>query len=118
MSTETTTTAVATPKAPKTKNTNGKVPAKATNGKPEKKGLRAPQLRILKALKKSEATPRDRNWIAEKAPVDLATCVEYCGSPDPAKRKANDAKHFPSLLSLGFLNAAPRRVREIRLQQD
>lgn len=108
---ETAPIAIETPAGKAVKATNGKVKkvpkAKAeSNGKPAKKGLRGPQVRILKALKKSEGTPRDRNWISEKAPVDLATCVEYCGSPDPAKRKANDAKHFPSLVSLGFLKIA------------
>src|SRR5690242_1633048 len=66
------------------------------------KGLRAPQVRILQALAKS-GKPLSRKEIAEKAPVDLAACVEYIGSADPAIRKANDVKHFPSLVSLGLV---------------
>lgn len=70
-------------------------------GRAKKEGLRNPQVRILAALAKhGEMT---RAAIAEKAPVDVATCVEYVGSDDEAKRLANDKKHFPSLVSLGFV---------------
>lgn len=64
--------------------------------------LRKPQVRILKALAKS-GKPLARKAIAEKAGVDEAGCVEWLGSPDATKRKANDAKHFPSLVSRGLV---------------
>lgn len=66
------------------------------------KDLRKPQYRILKALAKS-SKPLTRGQISEKAPVDVASCVEYMGSPDATIRKANDAKHFPSLITLGLV---------------
>lgn len=68
-----------------------------------KEGLRNPQVRILKALSKGKSLTRAE--IAEKAPVDVATCVEYIGSHDDAKRIANDKKHFPSLLTLKYVKA-------------
>ena len=73
--------------------------------KAEKKsdGLRAPQVRILKALAAGKALTRKE--LAEAAPVDQASCTEHIGSQDAAKRKANDAKHWPSLISLGLVAA-------------
>jgi hypothetical protein len=65
--------------------------------------IRKPQARILAFLLK--ASPSTRATIAAKAPVDVAACVEYLGSDDPAIRKANDKRHFPSLVSLGFVKA-------------
>lgn len=100
---------VAAKKAPKAKKPVAKKPAKATNesaGRPRKEGLRKPQIRILQALKKA-GKPLDRKTIAAKAPVDVATCVEYIGSHDDSIRAANDKKHFPSLLTLGFVKFGP-----------
>ncbi len=110
MSTETTTVA---PEAPKTekkaaspkKPTSKKVkaaPKASTNGKPKTEGgLRKPQIRIIKVLAKGR--PMSRAQIAEKAPVDVAGCVEWIGSHDERTRKANDRKHFPSLITLGLV---------------
>jgi hypothetical protein len=64
--------------------------------------LRKGQVRILQCLCKASG-PMDRKAIAAKAPVDLASCVELIGSPDKATRTANDKKHFPSLIGLGYV---------------
>ena len=64
--------------------------------------LRKPQARILLALRKA-GKGLTRSQIAEKANVDNAGCVEWVGSADDSIRKANDAKHFPSLVSLGYV---------------
>jgi hypothetical protein len=79
--------------------------AKKTTTVEKKTGLRKPQVRILSALSKARG-PLNRAAIASKADVDVAGMVEHIGSSDPAKRKANDAKHWPSLLSLGFVKEA------------
>lgn len=80
----------------------GKAAAKkAPVTRAKKEGLRKPQVRILQCLSKGKEMSRAD--ISEKAPVDVAACVEYLGSDDAAVRKANDAKHFPSLISLGFV---------------
>lgn len=91
------------------KKTTAKTEAKASTAKKstpapaaKKEGLRAPQVRILKALAKA-GKPLPRKTIAEKAPVDQAACVEYLGSHDDSIRKANDVKHFPSLVTLGLV---------------
>ncbi len=94
-----------TNKAPKTEST------KPTVGAKKKEGLRKPQVRILAFLAKVNK-PQDRNAIAANSPVDLAMCTEYLGSDDEAKRKANDAKHFPSLVTLGFIKAIEPKVIE------
>lgn len=91
-------TPVATPKAKPAKKPVAKKPSAP------KKDLRKPQYRILKALSKA-GKGMTRAQIAEKAPVDTASCVEYLGSHDAAVRKANDAKHFPSLITLGMVKA-------------
>lgn len=91
---------VATKTAPAKKNT--KAAKVASPGRAKKEGLRGPQVRILKALAKAKG-PMSRDVLAAKAPVDVAACVEYIGSTDDAVRKANDAKHFPSLISLGLV---------------
>lgn len=95
------------PKAAKKTATKKKTPAKKkATGAPraKKDGLRKPQIRILKTLSKN-SKPLTRSEIADKAPVDVATCVEYLGSDDDSVRKANDKKHFPSLVTLGFVKA-------------
>jgi len=83
----------------------------APAAKPEAKakpatGIRKPQARILVALSKSKA-PLTRSQIATNAPVDNAACVEYLGSHNEETRKANDVKHFPSLLTLGLIKFGP-----------
>jgi hypothetical protein len=70
--------------------------------KTAKPALRAAQQRILATLAKADK-PMTRAEIAEAAKCDQAGLVEMIGSPDPKKRAANDAKHFPSLLTLGLL---------------
>lgn len=97
-------------KSPAKKATKAKAKAER-NGAPraKKDGLRKPQLRILSALKKS-SRPMTRTDIAKKAPVDQAACVEYIGSHDPDVRKANDSKHFPSLITLGLVKAEQHDV--------
>lgn len=95
---------------PSTSKTKGKkTMATATAKKPAAKkapadngGLRTPQVRILRALAKA-GKALSRPQISEKAPVDQAACVEYLGSHDDATRKANDKKHFPSLVTLGLV---------------
>lgn len=69
----------------------------------EKLPIRKPQLRVLQALAINVERPLSRNEIAEAAQIDIAPLVEYLGSSDEARRKANDAKHFPSLISLGYV---------------
>lgn len=101
-------TPVETVETPKAKTPKGKKSAKvapkaSANGH-VKSDLRKPQLRILKALEKK--SPMSRVDISKKAPVDVAACVEYIGSHDDAVRKANDKKHFPSLITLGYVRFA------------
>ncbi len=72
----------------------------------EKGGLKKPQIRILKALSDPQVTsPLSRAQISEAGSVDVAMMVEYIGSHDDSRREANDAKHFPSLITLGFVKA-------------
>ena len=79
----------------------------ATESKPraKKEGMRKPQVRILAALKKAGKS-LSRAQIAENAPCDRAWLNEWLGAHDEAKRKANDVKFFPSLLTLGFIRYA------------
>lgn len=78
--------------------------AKTTKATPAKTVLRAAQLRILGALAGAGA-PLTRKQIADAAECDQAGLTEHIGSPDPERRKANDAKHWPSLLTLGMVKA-------------
>jgi hypothetical protein len=66
--------------------------------------LRAAQVRILAALAKA-TEPMTRKQIAEAAETDLAGLTEWIGSSDDAKRKANDQKWYPSLITLGLVKA-------------
>lgn len=93
-------------KKPVKKVTEKPVPKKAVKSAPEKVkrvkgGLRAGQIRILKLLAKKDLLTR--TVISEKAPVDVANCVELIGSHDEDKRAANDEKHYPSLITLGLV---------------
>ena len=83
-------------------------PKKAFGGK-KKEGLRGPQERILKAMLKA-GKGLTRKEIAEQAPVDPAMCTEYLGSLDEAIRTRNDARYFPSLLTLGLIKAEQHDV--------
>jgi hypothetical protein len=103
MTTKTKSPATATAKATKAT----KAAKAADNGHADKAGtpaLRKPQLRLLAAASKAKG-PLTRKQLAAAAEVDLAGCTEWVGSMDPETRKANDAKHFPSLLSRGYLKA-------------
>lgn len=73
----------------------------------ETSSLRKPQVRVLKALTQSK-TALTRKEISEKAEVDVSGLTEWIGSSDQATRKANDKKHFPSLLSLGLVSATEK----------
>lgn len=95
-----------TKKAASTKNNSVKTETNGHVGRTKKEGLRGPQVRILKALAKAaQGNQKDltRAQIAKLAPVDQAACVEYLGSHKEEVRIANDAKHFPSLVSLGLV---------------
>lgn len=70
--------------------------------KAEKKGLRKPQIKVLSVLSKGEV-PLSRAMIASRGEIDQATLVEYIGSSNPEIRSKNDEKHFPSLLTLGYV---------------
>jgi hypothetical protein len=72
--------------------------------KTTKPTLRAAQVRALTALATADV-PLTRKQIAEVAKCDLAGLSGDLGSSDPAKRKAADAKYFPSLLSLKLVTA-------------
>lgn len=98
-----TTKTAPSPKAVPTPKTKTSVAPKQTVVAPtKKKGIRAPQIRILTVLSKSKK-PMARKEIAEKAPVDLPFCTEYLGSNDPEVRAKNDEKMFPSLITLGAI---------------
>ena len=92
-----------------TKTETKKPTRKTPTKKKEDTTLRRPQVRILAALAKDKRA-MTRQQLADKASVDYAGCVEYLGSYDPTKRKANDKKHFPSLVSLGHVKAEQHDV--------
>lgn len=71
-------------------------------GRTKTQGLRKPQVRILRALAKHGSLTRKE--LSGKAPVDNAFCTEYVGSASDEIRVKNDAKVFPSLVTLGFVN--------------
>jgi PAB1-binding protein PBP1 len=85
------------PKSTSETNGNGKT------GAPKKEGLRVPQVRILQAL--SDEKARTKKQIVKDSGVDLAYCTEWIGSNNPDIRAKNDAKHFPSLITLGYVRA-------------
>ena len=78
--------------------------SKSTTKTKAAKALRAPQQRVLVALAKA-TEPMTRKQIAEMAECDLAGLSGDLGSSDSVKRKAADAKYFPSLLSLKLVTA-------------
>lgn len=90
--------------ASKTKATEDGVTGGERTGPKKKEGLRDAQVRILHYLARS-GEESDRAEIASGAPCDVFNCVELLGSHDAAKREANDVKHFPSLLTLGYVKA-------------
>lgn len=77
-------------------------PKAETTGKVE---IRKPQRRVLEWLV-TTGNSATRKEIAAGAKVDQAALTEYLGSTDDAKRLANDAKHFPSLVTLGLVVAS------------
>jgi len=119
---EATPTAKKTPPTPKKKQpaaTNGVEVASVTPGESKltdkgqeiaAKLIRKPQLRILAYLAKQKR-PSTRKQIADGAPVDTAMCTEYLGSDNDAIRLKNDAKHFPSLVTLGYIAARSPATR-------
>jgi hypothetical protein len=75
-------------------------PAEAPKApRPKKEGLRSPQVRLLQALSLA-GKALSRKEMAIKAKVDVSSCVEHLGSMDDEKRKKNDEKHWPSLITL------------------
>lgn len=107
---------VAAPKAATTKKKGAAAKtqtpvAESTNDDSRKKtGLRKAQVRILQFLSKKADQEFSRNQISAGAPCDLANCTELLGALDPDKRAANDAKHFPSLVSLKLVKVAERDI--------
>lgn len=90
--------------------TKKKAATKKKAGATKKEGLRKPQVRILATLNKAGKNGVTRAAIAEKSEVDAAACTEYLGSTDPDVRAANDKKHFPSLIGLGYVKAEKHDV--------
>jgi len=82
---------------------------KNPNKSKPKSDLRKPQQRILECLAKA-SQPMTRKEIAEHAGVDSAGCTEWIGSTNDDTRLANDTKHFPSLVSLGFVKQSVNAV--------
>lgn len=98
------TPAAKTTPAPKEKKPVAAKKEEAAPAAPNKKntGLRKPQVRILATLVKV-GKALSRKEIAEKAEVDAAWLTSWIGSTNPEVRTANDAKEFPSLITLGFV---------------
>jgi hypothetical protein len=65
--------------------------------------LRKPQIRILKCL--ADGRARTKPQIVKDARVERGWCTSYLGSNDPEKRAYNDAREFPSLLTLGYIRS-------------
>lgn len=90
------------------KSTNAAAPTAVMNepGSRKKKGLRDPQVRILKALS-TESAALSRRQISEKANVNLPMLLWYIGSDNEEKREKNDL-FFPSLLTLKLIKAVDK----------
>ncbi len=86
--------------------------SKKTEGKPEKKGLRKAQVKVLQVLLKADGL--NRQQIAEKSGCDLAWMNSWIGSNDKEVRAKNDAKEFPCLLTLGYVKVVPATSDDIR----
>jgi len=96
-------TAKAKAKAPvKTVKTEAKTPVKSD-------GLRKPQVRILQTLAKSSKA-LNRSEISAQAKVDLANTTELIGANKDEVRASNDAKYYPSLLTLKLVKFAASEV--------
>jgi hypothetical protein len=65
--------------------------------------LRKPQIRILKCL--ADGRARTKPQIVKDAMVERGWCTSYLGSNDPEKRAYNDAREFPSLITLGLIRS-------------
>lgn len=75
-------------------------PEKAPATKASK--LRAAQVRALKALSSNPMTKKELLEVKVCSPSDL---VSYLGHLDEEKRKVNDEKWFPSLITLGYVKS-------------
>lgn len=75
----------------------------------EKVKLRKPQIRILQAMSRTDKC-LVRAAIADRAECDYASLTDYIGAHDEAKRRANDVRYFPSLLTLGYITYGPKEV--------
>jgi hypothetical protein len=65
--------------------------------------LRKPQIRILKCL--ADGRARTKPQIVKDARVERGWCTSYLGSNDPEKRAYNDAREFPSLITLDLIRS-------------
>jgi hypothetical protein len=82
-----------------------------TPGGRPKKGLRDSQVRTLRLLAeqvRGEEVPLTKHEIVTQANVAESDLTKYVGSDDPAVRKRNDERWFPSLLTLGYV----KRVKQ------
>lgn len=71
--------------------------------------LRKPQVKVILTLAKA-GKPLTRAQIAKAGGIDAAGLTEWVGSADKNTREANDAKHFPSLISLGYVKVEQQDV--------
>jgi hypothetical protein len=81
----------------------------------EPQGLKGVQVRVLAALAKAK-TGLTRKAAAEAAGMPYSGLTFELGAVDDTVRTANDASHYPSLLSLGAvkLEVAPEGERGFR----
>lgn len=85
------------------------VSKKSENGKT--KGLRLPQIRILKCLK-SNSHPLTKKQIAVKAKCDYTKIVDYSGPrPDSQSSKTKSKWNFRALDSLGLVNVESHDIK-------
>lgn len=91
-----------------------KTPAKSkpvkssAHEKPPKNELRKGQIKILKALSKKDNQTRPQ--LVKSASVDSASVTGFIGPIDPEKRRYNDEKYFPTLITLGLVKAEQHDV--------
>lgn len=71
--------------------------------------LRAAQIRILQSLNKSPMTKKELLEVPVCSSSDLTS---YLGHLDPLKRKTNDEKWFPSLITLAYVKANVKKDQE------
>lgn len=100
-------------KAPTAPSKNGTAP----KAKKEEKAIRKPQLRMLVVLSKLKRAISLRE-LAEKADVNYGGCTILIGSLNEQKRKENDARYFPSLVSLGLVKVEYHESNKSEGKQD